>query len=212
MSLAWVVGLAALFLWLGLLLRRLRHHPLQGVTIWLQDKGGRPGAWIYGALTGAGTLLSRSGVRDLAPRRVIYVLVCLLVGPGLLVNVVLKEHWGRARPSQVTEFGGARTFTPALTISDQCPRNCSFVSGEVSLGFWWLCFAFAARPGRRRYLVAGALAMGTLMGVLRVGAGGHFLSDAIFAALLTIAVCALLRDLMAIDAAAPAVGQGSRPV
>lgn len=212
MVLAWVVGLASLFLWLGLMLRGWRRRPLQRALAWLQDKGGRPGAWVFGRLAGAGNLLARGGVMDLAPRRVIYVLVCLIVGPGLLTNVVLKEHWGRARPSQVTEFGGARTFTPALIITDQCPRNCSFVSGEVSLGFWWLSFAFAARPGRRRILIAGALAMGTTMVVLRVAAGGHFLSDAIFAALLTIAVCALLRNLMAIEAAAPAVSVDARPV
>jgi len=206
MSLAWAAGLGALVLWIGLVLKNRRRHPFSGAMIWLQDKGGRLGIRFHDIIQGAGQLLARTGLLDLAPRRVGYVLACLLVGPGLLVNVVLKDHWGRARPSQVTEFGGARTFTPALSLSDQCPRNCSFVSGEVSLGFWWLSFAFATAAGRRRRLVVtAALTMGTFMGVLRVGGGGHFLSDAVFAGLLTITVCAVLADLMRIQHPSPAV-------
>ena len=53
-------------------------------------------------------------------------------GPGLVVNGVLKAFWGRARPSQILEFGGAAQFTPPVQIADQCARNCSFVSGEAS--------------------------------------------------------------------------------
>jgi membrane-associated phospholipid phosphatase len=211
MSMAWAVGGGALVLWLALGLQNWRRNPFSDLMIWLQDKGGRPGARLFNALRGAGHLLARSGLLDLAPRRVFYVLICLLVGPGLLVNVVLKDHWGRARPSQVTEFGGTRTFTPALSLSDQCPRNCSFVSGEVSLGFWWLSFAFAVPPGRRRQLLVGAaLAMGAFIGGLRVAGGGHFLSDAIFSGLMTITVCAVLGELMGVQARAPAV-RSARP-
>src|SRR5690606_25634227 len=31
-------------------------------------------------------------------RRWLWLLSCLVVGPGLLVNGLLKEHWGRPRP------------------------------------------------------------------------------------------------------------------
>ena len=213
MSLAWAAGIVALVLWLGLVLKSRRLNPFSAPMIWLQDSGGAPGAWVHRMIGRAGDLLARTGLLDLAPRRVIYVLVCLLVGPGLLANVVLKDHWGRARPSQVTEFGGTRTFTPALSLSDQCPRNCSFVSGEASLGFWWLAFGFLAAPGRRRRLVVAAgLGMGTFMGVLRVAGGGHFLSDAIFAGLLTITVCAILAELMAIQAGTPDTRPARPPV
>jgi lipid A 4'-phosphatase len=212
MRLAWAVGIAALILWIGLLLRA-RRQPV-GIMIWLQDQGGPAGRRIHGWLATAGRLLARWGVLDLPPRKALYVLLCLLLGPGLLVNVVLKDNWGRARPSQTVEFGGTQAYSPPFTRSDQCVRNCSFVSGEVSLGFWWLAFAFAA-PGRYRTgLAAVAIATGTFFGLIRVAEGGHFLSDAVMSALLTAAVCALLRDLMALDRAPPAraVGPPPRPV
>ena len=213
MSAAWTAGIVALILWIVLVLKNRRQNPFSASMIWLQDSGGVPGARLHRAIRKTGHLLARTGLLDIAPRRVAYVLVCLLVGPGLLVNVVLKDQWGRARPSQVTEFGGTRTFTPALSLSDQCPRNCSFVSGEASLGFWWLAFGFLAAPGRRRRLVVAAgLGMGTFMGVLRVAGGGHFLSDAIFAGLLTITVCAILAELMAIQAGTPDTRPARPPV
>jgi lipid A 4'-phosphatase len=37
----------------------------------------------------------------------LYLAACLAAGPGLIANLVLKDNWGRARPSQITEFGGA---------------------------------------------------------------------------------------------------------
>jgi lipid A 4'-phosphatase len=212
MRLAWAAGIAALVLWIGLALRARRRD--LGLMIWLQDRGGAAGRRAHLWLAAAGRLLARWGVLDLPPRKALYVLLCLLLGPGLLVNVVLKDNWGRARPSQTIEFGGTQAYSPPFTRSDQCVRNCSFVSGEVSLGFWWLSFAFAAPRRHRAGLAAAAIALGTVFGLIRVAEGGHFLSDAVMSALLTAAVCALLRDVMALDRAppAPAVGAPARPV
>ncbi|MCB1149464.1 MAG: hypothetical protein KDK48_04800, partial [Chlamydiia bacterium] len=36
----------------------------------------------------------------------------LALGPGLLVNVVLKPNWGRPRPRHVIELGGEAKFRP----------------------------------------------------------------------------------------------------
>ena len=38
---------------------------------------------------------------------------------------------GPARPKHIVAFGGSKLFTPALQPTDQCKRNCSFVSGEA---------------------------------------------------------------------------------
>lgn len=108
-----------------------------------------------------------------------YVLLVLVVGPGLLVNTLFKDQWGRARPNQVAQFEGSRQFTPAWIPSDQCPRNCSFVCGDASVGFALLSLGFvSARP--RRWLIAG-LGAGGALGLMRMAQGGHFLSDVIFA-------------------------------
>lgn len=112
----------------------------------------------------------------------IYVGLCLGVGPGLVANLVFKEHWGRARPVQITQFGGDKQFSPAFTRSNQCDHNCSFVSGEAS-NFFAVGFALAllAEAGRRRRMFQGAIAAGAFAGLIRIGSGAHFLSDVVFA-------------------------------
>ena len=133
--------------------------------------------------------LSRAGV--------VYLLAVFLLGPGLLVNGVLKEHWGRARPSQIVEFGGDMHYTPPLVIADQCGHNCSFVSGEASLGFAFGAFGFAARTARRRRLgFAAGAGLGSAFGLLRMAQGGHFLSDVIFAGLFIFLLAWLLHVLL----------------
>jgi lipid A 4'-phosphatase len=111
-------------------------------------------------------------------RQVIYLMLVLIVGPALLVNGVFKDHWGRARPMDVREFGGPDHFTPAWVLSDQCDRNCSFVCGDASVGFALVALGFISRRPRR-WLIAGII-VGGLLGVMRMGQGGHFLSDVVF--------------------------------
>lgn len=111
-----------------------------------------------------------------------YIALCAAAGPGLVANLGFKDHWGRARPAQITEFGGAKQFTPPLLRTDQCERNCAFVSGEAS-NFYMLGFAaaFLASPARRRAVLIAAIAAGSFAGLIRIGGGGHFLSDVVFA-------------------------------
>lgn len=111
-------------------------------------------------------------------RQVIYLILVLVVGPGLLVNSVFKDNWGRARPMDVQAFGGPDRFTSAWVLSDQCDRNCSFVCGDASVGFALIAPAFISRRPRR-WLAAGIVA-GGLLGIMRIGQGGHFLSDVVF--------------------------------
>jgi lipid A 4'-phosphatase len=104
-----------------------------------------------------------------------------LLGCGLLVNAGLKEHWGRARPIQVAEFGGAHRFSPALAPGDQCRHNCSFVSGHAASGFILMAVGLMGTVAtRRRWLLIG-LAWGALASLARIAQGGHFLSDTLFA-------------------------------
>ncbi len=114
---------------------------------------------------------------------IVFICLCYAIGPGLLTNAGLKNHWGRARPNTVVEFGGKRLFTPALVPASQCPSNCSFVSGEGTLGF------ISASPsilldGNARWAMLGAGAfVGVALGAVRVMQGAHFLSDVVFSAL-----------------------------
>src|SRR5215831_20950614 len=104
-------------------------------------------------------------------RAIIFLISTLALGPGLFVNVGLKDHWGRPRPIDVTQFGGDQHFVAWWDPRGDCPGNCSFVSGDVSGAFWTIAPA--------------ALALGSAMAVVRMMAGAHFPSDTIFAGVFT---------------------------
>lgn len=108
----------------------------------------------------------------------IFLFVSLLLGPGLVVNYVFKENWGRARPHEVVEFGGINLYTSPLKITKECDGNCSFVSGHASGAFFVLSLSWVFR--RKRWFWIG-LSLGSLVGIGRVLQGGHFLSDVVFA-------------------------------
>lgn len=110
-----------------------------------------------------------------------FLLAAALLGPVLVVDAGLKDHMGRARPLTVAEFGGARQFTAAFVPSGQCDKNCSFVSGHVATASFLMAFGWLGAPAVRRRWLAAGLAGGALLAFVRLSAGGHFLSDCVFA-------------------------------
>jgi lipid A 4'-phosphatase len=110
-------------------------------------------------------------------RRVLYLLLVLGIGPGLIVNTTLKDNFGRARPRDVTEFGGSKQFTPAFIVSQECNKNCSFSSGDAAGGFFAIALALALT--RRRMAFAVALLFGAAISVSRMASGAHFFSDTV---------------------------------
>ena len=115
----------------------------------------------------------------------LFLIISLALGPGLLVNVVLKEGWARPRPGMVTEFGGDYAFMPWWDPRGTCDSNCSFVSGETSAAIWMAAPAMLAPPPWRYIALGVAGLYGIAFAFMRMLAGGHFLSDVIFAAIFT---------------------------
>jgi lipid A 4'-phosphatase len=138
------------------------------------------------AVTLMGLIMTRSSVRrwlQLTRAQWLFVAICLIIGPGIITNVILKDHWGRARPKQVIEFGGAKTFTPPLIPTDQCANNCSFISGEAASIFMPFYAAGLVVPQWAVALLVSGTLFGFLAGLVRISQGAHFLSDVIFAAI-----------------------------
>jgi lipid A 4'-phosphatase len=126
----------------------------------------------------------------------LFLAACLAAGPGLVANLILKDQWGRARPRHVVELGGAKVFTPPLVFSDQCPRNCSFVSGEASSTYVTFYAAAVLIPQWSATLVVVGTVGGFATGLVRMSQGGHFLSDVVFAGVFMALTVLLLRRLM----------------
>jgi len=129
-------------------------------------------------------------------RAIVVMLATLAFAPGLLANVVLKDHWGRPRPIDVIEFGGDDHFVPWWDPRGECPKNCSFIAGEPSGAFWTLAPAMLVPPPWRAFAVGGALAFGAGVGLLRIAGGGHFVSDVVFAGVFTFLVIWLTHGLI----------------
>lgn len=151
----------------------------------------------------------RMAIAGLWARQYAFLLASLIAGPGLIANALFKENWGRARPRQVLEFGGTAEFSPPLLIADQCSSNCSFVSGDASMGFFFLALAMVTPARHRKFAIAAALAFGSFIGFMRIIQGAHFLSDVIFAGVFVSLTIALLYRIMLASWSPP---QGSPPL
>ncbi|AIF80613.1 hypothetical protein I862_00240 [endosymbiont of Acanthamoeba sp. UWC8] len=139
------------------------------------------GIFITGAvILGTRKLLKVKSVNPKHYIKIIYVMLVCITGPGIVVNMVFKENFGRARPIQVENFGGTAKFTPAFVIANQCNTNCSFVSGHASIGFVFFAFAFINKGRKRMMYNVLAISLGSIFGLGRIIQGAHFLSDVIF--------------------------------
>jgi len=143
----------------------------------------------------------------------LFLMMALLLGPGLIVNLGFKNHWGRARPREISEFGGTAQFSAALNPQITPHGNGSFASGDASFGFFLASFAYVMpirqdtkqrsqvsgkekkTPLSRRFFWGGILA-GVLFGFARLAMGAHFLSDILFAGFFVVSASAFLHLLM----------------
>lgn len=174
-QIAWIETLRNL-IWNGTLLMPLAALILLGWALWRKTSG-----WFWG-----------------------YILALFLIGPGLVVNAGFKAYWGRARPSNVLDFGGTAQFTPAWQISDQCVKNCSFVSGEgagataLTIAVLLILLRYRHRISAPLYRAGQATAIASLgfVGWQRIATGGHFLSDVLLSALLVTLIAAVLARFM----------------
>lgn len=144
-----------------------------------------PPVWLWGVAT-------KRPVLGLTHLSTLFLILSLALGPGILINFVLKDHWGRPRPATIAQFGGPNAFYPPVLPGGPCPKNCSFPSGHASLAFWAVAPAALTAARWRRKAVAAALAYGLIIGTIRIAEGGHFLSDVLYAGLITCAVTHIL--------------------
>ena len=174
------------------MLRALRKSSTLVMSLMLLAAVGR---WIWRLL--------RRRKADLAGRRALFVIAGLALGPGLVVNGLFKDIWGRARPIDVRVFGGDELFTAAWLPSTACQSNCSFISGEGAGAAWMVAAALVLAPRRWRPVAGGlALAYAVSLSANRIVFGGHFLSDVLLSWAVTALVLALLYRGLKIASAA----------
>lgn len=117
---------------------------------------------------------------------VFFLVIAGIIGPGLVVNSLFKENFGRARPAQVTLFNGTKEFTSAFKMTHQCKTNCSFSSGHAAMGFYFTAIAYVAGLAYFNKIYIAGLIFGGIVGLSRIVMGGHFLSDVVVSAFIVL--------------------------
>ena len=132
----------------------------------------------------------------IAARAAVFLIATLALAPGLMANVILKDHWSRPRPAEVKEFNGPEQFMAWWDPRGACDKNCSFVAGEGAGGFWTLAPAALTPPAFRPIAYGAALAFGAAAGALRLSGGAHFFSDVLFAGVFTFLIVWIMHGLI----------------
>lgn len=160
---------------------------------WLYLYGIWP-AWVLTGLAMIGLILSFTYPKSYPYKAwripCLYLLLTFAVGGGLIIHAVLKDHWGRPRPRQVTEFGGLQSFRSYYqpNIYNAPEPSKSFTCGHASLGYYFFALAFLGTCYHSRFLywlgMGLAWGLGILLSLARIAQGGHFLSDTLASALI----------------------------
>ena len=196
-SWAFLLGAAALLLlstWIIITLdldRRIATRFYDPTLGWYLAKK-QPWSWLYhygtipGILLGlaalAGWFWSYSSNRFRNLHRYFLVIVLsAILGPGVLVNGILKNYWSRPRPREVQEFGGSWTYRHAHQPGIP-GKGESFPCGHCTMGFLF-CSLMVFRRHQRWLAYTGAavgISLGALLSIARIVQGAHYLSDTLW--------------------------------
>lgn len=194
-TLVGVLGSLALFVYasgLDAALARALYNPTAPWAMFLREYG----ALSVGILAWGCLLLMfwpYLSTRNPAMYRSAAVIVITAVfGAGLLNQVIIKNLADRPRPRDVVLAEAPATNTTEF-------KGKSMPSGHAGLGFVLAAPFFTLRPRHRKAadisLALGVLA-GSAIGVARMVAGAHFLSDVLVAALITLLTARLAAEAM----------------
>jgi lipid A 4'-phosphatase len=128
----------------------------------------------------------------------LFLVLAMLLGPGLVINTVLKDHWGRPRPRNIRDFGGKYAHEKVLSIDPESPGK-SFPCGHASMGFYLFIPWFVLRKKKSLWAavsLASGIGMGLAIGIARIAQGGHFASDVVIAGLLVYLIGAAIHDML----------------
>lgn len=125
-----------------------------------------------------------------------FVFATTFIAQLLIINWGLKEFWGRARPSQLAEFGGHAHFTPAWQMAQECASNCAFTSGHAGMAACVALLAVFFPPRWRGFWLVFSVFFYATASFMRMARGAHFLSDVTISGLIVLAVAMLVKDVL----------------
>ncbi len=176
---------------------------------WLPDEDVQPWAALYdfgcypGLLVGAGGLVVAL-IGTVVPewksagKGGLILAAVLAIGPGLMVNTILKPNWGRPRPKETIPFGGKQDVCPFWQPGTD-PDGHSFPCGHASMGFYLMAPGFLVWRKQPRWalvIFGFGVSYGSIMGLCRLVQGGHFASDIVWSGAIVYFTCVLFYVLV----------------
>jgi membrane-associated phospholipid phosphatase len=170
--------------------------------------GNEPWAFLYQYGTIPGLVLAVSALfiwigsyfsERLLPlrRESLLVVLTVIIAAGILVNAVLKQYWGRPRPSQIIEFGGNWQYRPIFPPGPP-GKGASFPCGHCAMGFVFLSL-LSFYPRSKWVALSGGLVgiiLGGMLSAARIIQGAHFLTDTLWSMGIVVMVAILLHYLV----------------
>ncbi|MDY6915564.1 MAG: phosphatase PAP2 family protein, partial [Candidatus Cloacimonadota bacterium] len=114
----------------------------------------------------------------------LFLVLVIIIGPGLIINSLLKDNWGRPRPRDIEAFGGEYDYEQVLEINPESSGK-SFPCGHCSMGFYFFVLFLLLRKSFKTtafLLLLFGIILGSLIGIARLAQGGHFISDILWTA------------------------------
>lgn len=120
-------------------------------------------------------------------------LVAVVIGGGLLNQVLAKELAQRPRPRETEILGGTIPYSQDIAQRAEL-KGKSFPSGHVTMGIIFAAPFFVLRRRQRKlallFLVTGLAAAG-IVGFARMTLGAHFFTDVLWGSVITLALAAI---------------------
>ncbi|MFH0960425.1 MAG: phosphatase PAP2 family protein [Pseudomonadota bacterium] len=117
------------------------------------------------------------------------IVLTVILGPGLVVNGILKNFWGRPRPADTVLFGGT---CPERGLADPGGPGAgkSFVCGHCANAFAVASGValFPYFPGVAGLFLGAGLTFGALGSFARMAQGAHYLSDAFWSGIIVLSI------------------------
>jgi membrane-associated PAP2 superfamily phosphatase len=126
-------------------------------------------------------------------RACLVIILTVILGPGLLVNGILKPYWGRPRPAEIEAFGGLQKYQKVWEIGVP-GHGKSFPCGHCSAAFATasLVSFFPSHPVLSVAALLGGIVYGGVMGIARIAQGAHFPTDVLWSGIIALMLIVLL--------------------
>lgn len=116
------------------------------------------------------------------------VVLTVILGPGLVVNGILKNCWGRPRPADTISFGGTSPDRNFLNPGGPGAGKSLYAVIAPTRSPYRLEWPFSFSSGHSRIFIRGWIGIRNVRELRKNGSGGHYLSDVVWSGFIVLSI------------------------